>query len=43
MADGFDIHLDDESAAQLRAEASMADMSPEEYAALLIGKGLARA
>ena len=42
MADGFDIHLDDESAAQLRAEAIMADMSPEDYAALLISKGLAR-
>lgn len=43
MADGFDIHLDDERAAQLRAAASMADMSPEDYAALLIGNGLAQA
>lgn len=43
MADGFDIHLDDERAAQLKALADMADMSPEDYAALLIDRDLDQA
>lgn len=41
MADGFDIHLDDEQAARLKAAASLFDMSPADYAALLIDRGLA--
>lgn len=42
MADGFDIHLDDEQAARLKAAAHMADMSPEDYAAQLIDRALSR-
>lgn len=40
MADGFDIHLDDERAAKLKALADMVDMSPEAYAAMLIDRDL---
>ena len=43
MTDGFDIHLDDERAAKLKALADMADMSPEDYAALLIDRDLDQA
>ncbi|MGR4866761.1 antitoxin [Caulobacter sp. LARHSG274] len=41
MADGFDIHLDSERAARLKAAADLLGMSPEDYAALLIDQGLA--
>ncbi|WP_425998417.1 antitoxin [Caulobacter sp. DWR1-3-2b1] len=41
MADGFDIHIDNEQAAKLKAAASRADMSPEAYALALINVGLA--
>ncbi len=41
MADGNNIHLDDERAAKLKALADMADMSPEDYAALLIDREVA--
>jgi hypothetical protein len=40
MADGFDIHLDPERAAKLKAMADLLDMTPEAYAALLIDRGL---
>jgi hypothetical protein len=40
MADGFDIHLDPERAAKLKAAADMADMSPEDYATQLIDRAL---
>jgi hypothetical protein len=40
MAGGFDIHLDAERAAKLKAAADRADMSPEAYAALLIDRGI---
>jgi len=40
MADGFDIHLDPERAAKLKAAADMVDMSPEDYAAQLIDRAL---
>jgi hypothetical protein len=40
MADGFDIHLDPERAAKLKALADRADMSPEDYAALLIDRDM---
>ncbi|WP_165185366.1 antitoxin [Caulobacter soli] len=43
MADGNSIHLDDERAAKLKALADMADMSPEDYAALLIDRDLDQA
>ena len=42
MADGNNIHLDDERAAKLKALADMVDMSPEDYAALLIDRDLDR-
>jgi hypothetical protein len=38
MADGFDIHIDAERAAKLKALADMLDMSLEDYAALLIDR-----
>lgn len=41
MADGFDIHVDAEQAAKLKAAADRFDMSAEDYAALLIHQGLA--
>jgi hypothetical protein len=41
MADGFDIHLDEDQAARLKAAADKLDMSAEDYAALLIDQGLA--
>ena len=34
MADGFDLHLDDERAAKLKALADRLNMSPEDYAGL---------
>jgi hypothetical protein len=40
MADGNNIHLDDERAAKLKVLADMADMSPEDYAAMLIDRDL---
>jgi hypothetical protein len=43
MADGFEIHLDPERAAKLKAAADMVDMSPEDYAAQLIDRGLEHA
>lgn len=43
MADGFDIHLDAEQAAKLKAAADLVDMSPEDYAAQLIARGLDQA
>jgi len=43
MADGNNIHLDDERAAKLKALADMADMSPEEYTAMLIDRDLDQA
>jgi hypothetical protein len=43
MADGNNIHLDDERAAKLKALADMVDMSPEDYAALLIDRDLDKA
>ena len=43
MADGFDIHLDSEQAARLKAAAHLVDMSPEDYAAQLIARGLDQA
>jgi len=42
MADGFDIHLDGEQAARLKAAADMVDMSPEDYAAQLIDRALSQ-
>lgn len=42
MADGFDIHLDPEQTAKLKALAGRADMSPEDYAALLIDRALSQ-
>ena len=41
MADGFDLHLDDERAAKLKALADRLNMSPEDYAGLLIDRDLA--
>jgi hypothetical protein len=43
MADGFDIHISAEHAAKLRALADRADMSPEDYAALLIDREMEEA
>ncbi len=43
MADGFDIHIDSEQAVRLKAAADLADMSPEDYAAQLIARGLDQA
>jgi hypothetical protein len=43
MADGFDLHLDEERAAKLKALADMVDMSPEDYAALLIDREIDQA
>lgn len=43
MADGFDIHLDADQAAKLKALADRADMSPEDYAALLINREIDQA
>lgn len=40
MADGFDLHLDDERAAKLKAAADMADMSPEDYAMAVLDRAL---
>jgi hypothetical protein len=36
MADGFDIHVNAEQAAKLKALADMVDLSPEAYTARLI-------
>lgn len=43
MADGFDIHLDSEQAAKLKALADRADMSPEAYAVQLINREIDQA
>jgi hypothetical protein len=43
MADGFDIHLDAEQAAKLKALADRADMSLEDYAAQLIDREMDQA
>jgi hypothetical protein len=40
MADGFNIHIDQEQAARLKALADQADMSPQDYAMLLINRGI---
>ena len=40
MADGFDIHIDNEQAAQLKAGAEKFGMSVSEYALALIEAGL---
>ncbi|AYV46729.1 antitoxin [Caulobacter flavus] len=40
MADGFDIHIDPEQAARLRAAAERLGVSPSEYARELIEAGL---
>ncbi len=41
MADGFDIHIDEEQAARLTAIAELLGVSPSEYARSLIEAGLA--
>lgn len=41
MADGFDIHLDAEQAARLKAVADQLGLSPSDYALALIKLGLA--
>jgi hypothetical protein len=38
MADGFDIHINAEQAEKLKALADLLDMSPEDYATLLIDR-----
>lgn len=38
MADGFDIHISAEQAEKLKALADHLDMSPEDYATLLIDR-----
>lgn len=38
MADGFDIHISAEQAEKLKALAERLDMSPEDYATLLINR-----
>ncbi|MDB5455519.1 MAG: antitoxin [Caulobacter sp.] len=43
MADGFDLHLDPERTAKLRALADRLDMSLEDYAALLIDREIDQA
>ena len=43
MADGFDIHIDREQAAQLKVAADRVGMSMAEYALALIDAGLAGA
>jgi hypothetical protein len=40
MADGFDIHLDSDQAARLKAAAEQFGLSPAEYASALIDAGL---
>lgn len=40
MADGFDLHLDDERAAKLKAAADMAEMSPHDYAMAVLDQAL---
>ncbi len=40
MADGFDLHLDDERAAKLKALADMAEMSPHDYAMAVLDHAL---
>jgi len=40
MADGFDIHIDEEQAARLQAMADLLDMSAADYARSLIEAGL---
>jgi hypothetical protein len=40
MADGFDIHIDEEQAARLQAAADLLDMSAADYARSLIEAGL---
>ena len=40
MADGFDIHLEPEQAARLKAAAYLLGMSPAEFAVALIDAGL---
>ncbi|AZS22557.1 MULTISPECIES: hypothetical protein [unclassified Caulobacter] len=40
MADGFDIHIDPEQAARLKVLADQAHMSPQDYAMLLIDRGI---
>lgn len=43
MADGFDIHVSAERAAQLKPLADQLDMSPEDYAALVIDREIEHA
>ncbi|GEM_PF-1493570 len=41
MADGFDIHIDEEQAARLQAMADLLDMSAADYARSLIDRDIA--
>ncbi|WP_426031988.1 antitoxin [Caulobacter sp. DWP3-1-3b2] len=43
MADGFDLHVNAEKTAKLKALADRLDMSPEDYAALLIDREIDQA
>jgi len=42
MADGFDIHLDPEQAAKLKAAADLLGVSPGDYALAAIGQALSK-